>query len=78
MEPILSNGSVRLFRRLGQRLGHGQTHWPVPLHEKRVKGNPAHHLMEGAPLTRWWGIYEQDESEQLKHTASASYRQKED
>ena len=30
---------------------------------------PAHHLMEGAPLTKWWGIYEQDESEQLKHIA---------
>ena len=32
-----------------------------------LKGNPAHHLM-GHPLsTRWWGIYEQNEYEQLKH-----------
>ena len=23
--------------------------------------------MEGPPLARWWGIYEQDESEQIKH-----------
>ena len=26
---------------------------------------PAHHLMGAPLLTRWWGIYEQDESEQL-------------
>ena len=77
-EPTQSNGSVRSFRRLGQRLGQGQIA-PVcagPHHctKNGLKGIPAHHLMELSLSTRWWGIYEQDEYEQLKHIAAEGGR----
>ena len=41
-----------------------------------LQGNPAHHLMGYPSSTRWWGKYEQDESEQLKHIALVASRQK--
>ena len=47
--------STRSFRRMGRSMGQGV---------KNLQ-RPAHHLMEAPLLTRWWGIYEQDEEEQL-------------
>ena len=37
------------------------------------KRTPAHHLMGYPSSTRWWGIYEQDELEQLKHIAQRAF-----